>query len=271
MCFLLHYCADDTPLARVNIESFDQQTRFELIVADMVGKTAFYQTGTDDFRPLSDWNGITLDSDGNVSSVKWNPFGKLPSGRLTLNPAQLANLNHIPKAGSIEIQWLPSSVTTCTIHYLHLSGTVDTSGLPRGLTSLEIRDNRFHGPFDITGLPQAIEHVSIAENSFDGSLLLSALPSRIERFNATSNRFNGSLGLTTLPDTLTELYLPDNAFEGTINLENIPPSLCALTLMQNNLRQKNLVVGMKKKNMLLFNVDWENFESVVDVDGVDMG
>ena len=66
--------------------------------------------------------------------------------------------------GSIDLQWIPSSVTSFTASRLHLTGTIDTTSLPRELTFFFFSVNRMNGTFHTMGLPRKLCRVSVAKN-----------------------------------------------------------------------------------------------------------
>uniref|UniRef100_A0A7S4JQ01 Leucine-rich repeat protein n=1 Tax=Paramoeba aestuarina TaxID=180227 RepID=A0A7S4JQ01_9EUKA len=250
-------CADS--LARVDKESMSQQTLCELFVAEMNRKVAFYETSSEDFRPISDWQGVTVDFDDTVSSIEWKSCE---------NRFAQGHPNEV--GGTINLQWLPSTVTELIAEFLELCGTIDTADLPRGLLTLSLCDNALSGTFDVKGLPQDIQTVNLFSNKLSGCLDLEALPPKLQSLNAGGNMFHGSLDLTCLPEPLYALWLHANRFDGTINLENLSTNLWFLNLSENNLSQKEVRVGRSVDEFASFEIDWDKFESVLDINGEQM-
>ena len=191
---LLLSTADIAGISRLDASTLPAQTRMELLVAAIPQHALF----DDEYESMEvcKWRGILCDADDNVKQVRF----------------ALMFSSFFPKGGTVALQWLPETVTTCTMLNNNLEGECDTALLPRGMMSLNLAINQMSGEFAIGGIPETMESVLISQNHFSGSLRLEDLPERMQRFDAHKNDFCGSLNVANLPESLMRLTLDRDKF-----------------------------------------------------------
>ena len=76
-----------------------------------------------------------------------------------------------PLEGSVNIRFLPPSVTLLHLVHQNLGGTLDTAEIHSNLISLKLWENVLDGSFVTGRLPQSIVSLDIGGNIFSGSRL----------------------------------------------------------------------------------------------------
>ena len=237
---------DGQHLGRLDPSLLPEQSLMEIFVDGFQNKTMFQ------------------DEHGNYTDCHtWDSL-KIYNGVIT----QVAiNDNDNPLEGSMNMRFLPSSVTLLRLVRQKLGGQLDTAQIPWSLISLELWDNALDGSFKTQGLPQSIVKVNIERNKFSGSLHLDALPRGMQKFVACRNALSGSLNFTELPQTLLHLDLEQNPFSGVADLSSLPDSLTVLLISSNELcgsiDTKRLPRGLHD-----FYVDSNAFSGEIDFKGI---
>jgi len=214
---------DSSNLGRINKASLPQQTLMEILTQELSGNGFFQEVGGG-YRDIRTWTGVAV-SDGDVVSIDW---------RHEENVAARPWSNILSKFGSIDLQWIPSTVRVFDIGNLALRGSVVTSSLPRGMESFNLAGNNFFGDFFLGGLPDMLKRCHVNNNELTGSLQLENLPRGLLQVSLSANRFWGTINLTKLPDGMTRCLLGDNALSGTVDLTHLPNGLKTLTLGKND-------------------------------------
>ncbi|KNH04162.1 leucine-rich repeat protein [Perkinsela sp. CCAP 1560/4] len=196
------FCLDtlDPLLGRLDYASLSQQALMELVIEEIINKQKICGDSNEP-QDIDDWLGVKLEDD-KVVEIDWN------SSDLT---------------GLLHLQWLPSSVCTCTIILNQLAGTLDLASLPVAMKQLGLGINAFTGCIDLERLPENMESFAINSNQLSGSLKLGSLPKTLTQFNATYNKFSGCIDLTQLPAALTGLYVSNNQLSALTRRKDTSP------------------------------------------------
>ena len=209
---LLFHLADTDGLLRVNISTLPDQTLMELFVAEVEFRSQF-QDDEGDFRPISTWNGLSFQEES-VTAIFW--FQRLCTG-------------------TMDMQFLPLTLTTLSIERCSASGSLNLSNLPPQMRKFKVTQNNFSGSVNLCQLPETLEELWLNFNSLRGSLDLTQLPRSLVTANFDVNRFSGGICLTNLPKALQELYADNNAITGTIRLDGLPTRIQQITLEANKI------------------------------------
>ena len=140
--------------------------------------------------------------------------------------------------GTIDLQWLPSTVQSLEIKYNKLTGSLNLTALPPSMQFLGIATNAFSGEIDLCHLPVGIKVLNLSNNQLSGSLNLEKLPQSIQALYLYTNRFTGSVCLQHLPPQLGNLAVSRNELSGAVDLTRLPVAMTVLWLEQNNLEGK---------------------------------
>ncbi|KNH04776.1 leucine-rich repeat protein [Perkinsela sp. CCAP 1560/4] len=167
-------------VARVEFDMLPQQSLMELVVEGFAMKSRFSKKGDEGYSDIEEWHGVRFNDLKEVDVVKWTSY---KSG-------------HFPDGGTLDIQWLPSTVRDFGLTESRMEGTVNVSLLPRVMERLCIRQNRLTGTLDLPNMPPTMHY-----------------------FIAHSNQFSGSLDLTKPPRELRDLLLQANHFSGIVVLD----------------------------------------------------
>ena len=146
---------------------------------------------------ISDWHGVTCDSNGEVTSLGWS---------------------------NLSLRGTPG--------WKHLPHTL----LSINLGNIAQRNvNIIQGSLEVVSLPRNLRYLDVRRNEMGGALALSLLPPLLEGFFASYNHFYGVLKSSFLPSTLVSLDLSYNNFEGVLSLEEMQQSTAVIHLYGNNL------------------------------------
>ena len=209
----LTFLASDAALGRFDAASLSQQTRMEMVIADLTEDTQEnFKDENGNFTDTCTWSHCECDDAG--SMVKFC-------------------LGYIE--GQLNYDFIPSTVETILVEYTDAEGTLDTSKLPQSLNLFDIPNNFFTGSVDLRTLPPQITKFIVKSNQFSGSIFLDALPSALQELNMSSNNLSGEISLEHLPACLLSLELARNALTGGISLESLPADFMYLDLSFNQL------------------------------------
>ena len=208
--------ADSENLSRLDPSLLSEQALFEMFVEGFENKSRF-QDGHRNYTDFHGWPTIEK-SDGEqyhfeASYDLWSTHGVL--------------------RGSLNLRFLPETVSILNLAGNEICGTICTEDLPRGMYSLFLQDNQFEGDFEIASLPDELTVLDIEKNNLRGTLDIASLPLKIEEFHASQNKFTGSVDLNHLPRDLTVLDLSKNFFSGEVNFITLRFQLESLNLSDN--------------------------------------
>ena len=246
--------ADSSHLGRLDFSSMSCQAKMEILVAPLKDVDKF-QDESGNFIDVEDWPGLTFEKDDTLVYIAW---------RTVLS-------KFFPHGGSIDTQWIPSTVESFDIHNNNLEGTIECAFLPPCLEILDCSKNQMSGSFSVGDLPRGMKRVRIEKNRFSGSLEVDALPPTVEYFIASENKFQGTLNFLNVPERTKEIRLADNAFSGSVDFSKLPSSLQYLDIRRNPIRQESTVIteGFRRR---LYCLAWSDgqIQRIFDTQGAEI-
>ena len=264
---LVYTFTADVSLGRFDKNSMPQQTLIEMLVQDFIDvKIAKDEEGN--FHDIEKWCIFKFNADGEVAEINIDVDDKEMGFYLIYNNDFIRSIKTgcFSEGGTIDFQYVPSTVTSLIICEMEFEGTLETKDLPAGLLKLSLTENKFAGTFSISDLPSKIDYVSIRSNHFEGSLDIESLPGSVTVFVASQNHFLGTINLNNLPRALRSLVLSDNELTGSLELRNAPITLEEVSLFGNNFQGEKLIVDASRK-FKYFVVDSIFKGKVVTADG----
>uniref|UniRef100_A0A7S4PIR2 Uncharacterized protein n=1 Tax=Paramoeba aestuarina TaxID=180227 RepID=A0A7S4PIR2_9EUKA len=117
---VLYFISADPSLGKVDKTSLSDQTLMELFIEGVTNTGEIWESG-DDSADISEWKGLTFDSNGTIKTIEWEHFGNYFELNLT---------------GSLQLQWLPSTLVRVAVSGHQLSGSIDLEHLPEALLTL---------------------------------------------------------------------------------------------------------------------------------------
>ena len=224
--FLL--CVDYTALGRLDFASLTDQSKMELVVADIadVSRKVFLdKNGL--FRDVCTWDGVDCDDRENVVAITW--IGSLwgpKEGTINLGflPETTATFNCALRKfhGVLDASRLPGKLQTMNVSLNRLMGSIDWAALPASLREFYLENNLFSGSLALECLPPSMQVLIAKKNEFFGKINLKALPHTMWRLNISENNLSGTLHSAALPESLKELYMNNAGVGGFVGLENLP-------------------------------------------------
>ncbi|KNH04877.1 leucine-rich repeat protein [Perkinsela sp. CCAP 1560/4] len=183
-------------IGRPDRASLPQQALMELLVFGWVNEAAF-RDDAGMFHDIIDWTGVECDPDGIATRIDWGSDINL----------LVQNHKEDTPSGSIDLRWVPSSVTALDLTGLNLTGSIDTFSLPIEMGTLRVSKNALYGAFAIAGHPPSTVRVNVSDNALYGTLSFPDLPRGVELLEFAHNAFTGSIDLSSLPDSLRSLII----------------------------------------------------------------
>ena len=220
MFHMLCFLADDR-VGRLHAELFDQQTKMEILLSDVLhGATLrFRDRDTGDFKPACQWDGVICNEDGDVTMVDFFMKG-IDEGSMSLDflPETLESIDITDclVEGTITAAKFPHSLTSLIVSNNHLSGAVAFEEVHDNMQALYLNNNEFSGTVDFEHLPEALRYLLLEKNAFEGSVVLTRLPRGMCLLNCSFNKLSGSLNLSSLPVPLQTLQLNHNQLSGQV-------------------------------------------------------
>ena len=256
----------DFSLGRFDKNSMPQQTLIEMLVQDFKDvKIAKDEEGN--FHDIEKWCIFKFNADGQVAEINIDVCdSEMGFYHIYNNYIRSIATGCFSEGGTIDFQYVPSTVTSLIICEMEFEGTLETKDLPAGLLKLSLTENKIAGTFSISDLPSKIDYVSIRSNHFEGSLDIESLPGSVTVFEASQNHFSGTVNLNNLPRALRSLVLSDNELTGSLELRNAPITLKEVSLRGNNFHGEKLIVDALQK-FKYFVVDSFFKGKVVSADG----
>ena len=258
---------DIPSIGRCNIDDLSQQTRMELLVAN-IHNLSEIQNADGDFLDISQWQGVELDSSGNVIEIGFEAeqdYDLFESADET-DAADCV----IGPGGTPDLQWIPPEATRVRFQSLRLTGSIETAALHRNLIDLNLSFNSLTGTIAWESLPRAMESLDLRYNDLEGQLQTGNLPQSMRYLSISSNRFSGSLDLCSLPELIIVFEASRTNFSGRIDLSKLPSTMDRLSLNQNRFAQPTLTVGKISIERTRISLDKGKFGDIVDVEGKDV-
>ena len=211
--------AEITGLGKFDHGCLPHQLLLETLVNDIPSKTQFIDTDGS-FKDVHQWSGVACSDDGDVIHIYWVK----------------SSAPFFPGGGSIDFQWVPSTVESLSLNGNALHGTLETSKLAVALRGVSLISNNLWGTVDLTTLPLRIELVLLSNNRFCGTLAFSQLPSTLRVLELDNNAFFGPIEMTSLSKAIQRIDLSGNNFTSTVLVESIPESVEVISLTRNNIQ-----------------------------------
>ena len=121
----------DFSLGRVDHEPLPQQALMKMVIEGITNKEVICGD-VDEPKDIEEWEGVTIE-DGEVVEINWRDC------RL---------------AGSVHLEWLPSTVKEFVVPWNNLTGTLDLASSSRSMKSLSLGSNAFTGSIEGIDAPK---------------------------------------------------------------------------------------------------------------------
>ena len=272
MFHLLSLHAVDSVAARFDMLSLSQQSLMELFVENLQD-VAIAKGSDGEFLPIEDWSILSFDADGNVNEIQMDERFIENDGDLFASEEEDRSIEDgcFDLDGTIDFQYVPSTVVALCISKMEFEGTLETDQLPDGLEWLTLNDNKLTGEFRVEGLPKKIHTVNISANKFCGELRVDCIPPEVQHFEVWGNQFSGGVDLSRLPPKLAMLDISRNKLQGQIKILNPPETLKTVILHKNNFDANVPMVLDKDHNLRFCRLDSRFRGQVVLTDGAPLG
>ena len=259
---------DIPSIGRCNINDLSQQTRMELLVANIHNLSKIHNADGD-FLDISQWQGVELDNNGNVIEIGFESeqdYDLFDSAEETDTTDDCV----IGPGGTPDLQWIPPEATHVRFQSLRLTGSIEAAALHRNLIDLNLSFNSLTGTIAWESLPRAMESLDLRYNDLEGQLQTGKLPQSMRYLSISSNRFSGSLDLRLLPEHIIVFEASRTNFSGRIDLSKLPSTMDRLSLNQNRFAQPTLTVGKISIERTRISLDKDKFGDIVDPEGKDV-
>ena len=266
--FLQVFCADIEGAGRFNIAFMTDQTRMELLVADMENLRAL-KSEDDDFLEIEQWPGLKFGLSGEVVRVQFEP--DMLDNDETSHDDDIVDMfvYIVGPRGAMDLRWIPQTVVHFNVASLSIKGTLKTALLPPVLEKLRLPFNKLHGTFQVENLPDRLQSVSILRNEFSGTLDLTALPKNMQYLILGSNDFSGSIDLSRLPGGIQMINVHNTRLSGTIDISHVPSSVRTINVQRTKIRQETVLVPTERHPNFSLRFDEGQFMEIRDHDGND--
>ena len=135
LCQLL-LSADIPAAGRFDKDCIPQQTAMEILCANF-DNLEQVQDPNGEFLAIPDWRGLEFDAEANIIEINFD--SKITCNLFPSSDEEEEEADPSPPVGpggSIDLQWIPSTVLSFSLCDVEVSGSVDTSSLPRKLEKL---------------------------------------------------------------------------------------------------------------------------------------
>ena len=205
--------ADSEHTGRFDPSLLTQQARMELLVQHSRDKSSVC-TDDGDFKPISEWPGVTFNSDGEVTCLT-------RTWKIDLY------------AGTVEFQWLPETVGTLSLPYAKTEGLFRAVDFPRRMTEIRLCSNSLKGSVETAQLPAKLVELNLMDNQISGTINLCTLPDKLSWLWLNGNEITGTIDLQNLPKTLEQIDLSSNALFGNLIVRGLPTALHNINVSTN--------------------------------------
>ncbi|KNH04332.1 leucine-rich repeat protein [Perkinsela sp. CCAP 1560/4] len=189
-----------TDVARVEFAMLPQQSLMELVVQGFVSKDRLCNKNDDGYSDIETWDGVQFNYAEEVNIVEWRDYLH----------------THFPDGGTLEIQWLPSTVRYFALTGSTIEGTIEVSLLPRGMERLYLQRNRITGTLVLPKMPETMEYFIMHTNQLSGSLDLMKLPAVLKALHLYTNQFSGTVVIGDSTNGV-EIKLGNNLFDEIVD------------------------------------------------------
>ena len=274
MQFAFTFATADPLLGRIDYSSLSDQTRMELLVADLsdITKSSF-QDLNESFTDFADWWIVKAIEEGHPVSLSFDQgigYRRTVEGMMDFSyipPSVKAfSLRNYSISGSLDTSRLPTNLESFNVQGNALTSTIDLRALPPKLFGLNAKRNQLTGSCHLDALPQTLTLLDLSVNQLSGSILLDALPPMLGALHLNSNQFSGSISLAKLPVFLEKLILSSNAISGEFALVDPPSKLRIVSVERTEIGGCATVPPPESVRVYLGHT---KITKVVDEDGVD--
>jgi len=168
---------------RLDYGNMSDQLRMEKLVENIDNREMFmkrrflkkvFGNKNVEYKDFCIWRGVQCDDEG-VSVLEINWFNK-------------------SLKGTMDLSWIPPTVTYFELGANKIRGTLDTAQLPRNLKTISLYSNEFSGAVDWETLPPYIEYLSLSNNKLEGNVNLHVPPSSLTYIGVRNNKFSSVSG-----------------------------------------------------------------------------
>ena len=210
--------ADNSHIGRVDKASLSTQTLMEIFISGIENKEVICGSAEEP-EDIDQWTGFSYSQEQPADAAEKH-----------------LNINWYKRhlVGTIDLQWLPTTIFSVTIYDSKLSGSLNLAVLAPSIRFLNLGGNDFSGEIDLHHMPAEIEEITLSDNQLTGSLNLEELARSIQALYLRKNHFSGTVCLRHLPPSIVELSISENELSGSVNLTRLPVTLKFLCLHRNN-------------------------------------
>eukprot|EP00009_Paramoeba_aestuarina_P000066 CAMPEP_0201509066 /NCGR_PEP_ID=MMETSP0161_2-20130828/2229_1 /ASSEMBLY_ACC=CAM_ASM_000251 /TAXON_ID=180227 /ORGANISM="Neoparamoeba aestuarina, Strain SoJaBio B1-5/56/2" /LENGTH=191 /DNA_ID=CAMNT_0047903913 /DNA_START=24 /DNA_END=599 /DNA_ORIENTATION=+ len=171
MLFLLS--AADASIGRIDKSTLPQQTLMELFIGKITQNRKGVCGDSETPWDIGSWFGVDRNASDEVTDITWGYFRM---------------------GGSVQLEWLPDTVTSVFLNNNRFEGTVCLTSLPVGLLKLSLSYNRFVGTIDVSCLPRGMIGLFLNNNMFEGETDFTQIPESLKLLWVSQNsQLSGTL------------------------------------------------------------------------------
>uniref|UniRef100_A0A7S4KSH7 Leucine-rich repeat protein n=1 Tax=Paramoeba aestuarina TaxID=180227 RepID=A0A7S4KSH7_9EUKA len=180
----------DPSVMRVDKSSVPQLSLMDLLIDGLDPKRRIRPETS---SSLDNWSRIKLTPAGDVTDIEFS------NKDLT---------------GSLQLEWMPSTVQSVDVSYNAISGTLNLESLPVSLCRIDLGNNAFEGTVCLTNLPRELKELILSINQLSGQVDLTKLPEGLHRLQLHRNMFEGWTDFSQLPESLEFLSVSETGLSG---------------------------------------------------------
>jgi hypothetical protein len=203
----------DPLLGRLDYASMPQQALMEMFIDGIENREKICGS-KEEPADIEKWEGVRLNENGDVTKIT----------------CVAMNLE-----GSVNVQWLPSTIERFQMDNNRLTGTIDLTSLPPPMKYIYLSDNHFTGTIDLCHLPECFQFLNLTVNNLNGTLNLENLPQSLYSLSLGHNEFSGTVSLVNLPDGLKQLAIQSTKISGRTDFSKLPNSLAKFNFSNTQL------------------------------------
>ena len=235
----------DPCLGRLDFSSLTQQAQMEILVAGFAPETKrrFYEKRSENFKDACDWSWVKCDAANNITKFNWS--------------------RRFENTGTIDLAFVPETVTDLQFAEISASGFLDVEKLPQVLKILRFAFNEIRGSVNCAKLPPELEIFDGNCNLLTGSLDLHLMPATVKEFLVQHNHMEGQVKLSGLSPVLSELTISGNALHGEIESSKPLPERLLRADISNTVLQGKFEAKWVPKRSKSFRASYCNLEGSV--------
>ena len=169
MCFSGILLTVDPNLGHVDYGSFSDQTLMEMLIDGFSEQSKKrYQDSEGLYLDVCAWQCVSCDDAKQVIQI----------------------MEYDTVIGSLQLSYVPPSVSTLNVSDNSVSGSIDLRNLPANMQLLSLHDNQLSGTICLTQLPAQMRYLQIYNNELSGSFIAMNIPPHMVLLNASQNDFS---------------------------------------------------------------------------------